>query len=129
MAQMGQNMAAVEAAGARGGPCNRTPAREWYTVVVYEKPHVKKAVLYVGREAFVFNIPADINVGNIAVLLKRWRVGGRTVAYSASIHVANLAKLLDAYAREEAERAGVLERVLSAAVAAHADGVLCRGTP
>jgi hypothetical protein len=29
--------------------------------------------------------------------LKRWRVGGRTVACSASIHAANLAKLLNAY--------------------------------
>ena len=96
---------AAEAAGARGGPGNRTPAKieEWYTVVIYEKRRVKTVVLYVGRETFTFKVPAHINVGDIAVIMKKWKVGN-AVGYSARIHAANLAMLIDSYAHEEAVR-------------------------
>ena len=97
-------MAAERAAGAVGGAWQKKPPKEWYTIVVYEKKRVKTVVLYVGRETFTFNVPADVNIGNIAVIMKKWRVGGKTVAYSASIHAVNLAKLIDAYAHEEATR-------------------------
>lgn len=97
--------AAAEAAGARGGPGNRTPAKieEWYTVVIYEKKRVKTVVLYVGRETFTFNVPAHVNIGDIAVIMKSWQVGA-TKAYSARIHAANLAMLIDSYAHDEAVR-------------------------
>jgi hypothetical protein len=52
--------------------------------------------------------------------LKRWRVGGRTVACSASIHVANLAELVRRHAPDVAEQ---LAHVLCG------DGAPCRGTP
>jgi Arc/MetJ family transcription regulator len=107
------------------GPATElAPAKEWYTIVVYEKPRSKTVVLYVGRKTFTFKVPASINVGNIAVVMKRWRVSDKTVACSARIHVANLAKLLRAYAPEVAE---ALEPILHAAearvdVVARADG-------
>jgi hypothetical protein len=48
-------------------------------------------------------VSADVNVGNIAVIMKKWRVGA-TKAYSARIHAVNLVKLIDVYAYEEARR-------------------------
>jgi hypothetical protein len=91
--------------GARGGPGNRTPAKlkEWYTAVVYEKRRIKTVVLYVGRETFTFKVPAGVRIDELAVIIKKWRVGN-TVAYSTSIHAKNLVKLIDAYAHEEAAR-------------------------
>jgi hypothetical protein len=117
--------AAVKAAGAVGaGPATeRAPVkqiREWYTIVVYEKPRAKTVVLYVGREAYTFKVPAEVNIGNVAVIMRRWLAGGKTPACSASIHIINLAKLLNAYAREVA---GVLEPVIRAAEALIADVV------
>jgi len=94
---------APQGAGAGGGPGNRTPVEEWYTIVVYEKRRVKTVVAYIGRETFTFNVSADVNVGNIAVIMKKWKVGN-AVAYSARIHAANLVKLIDSYAHEEATR-------------------------
>ncbi len=120
--------AAAGAAGASGGARQQKPPREWYTIVVYEKRHVKKVLLYVGRETFTFKVPVGINIGNIAVIIKRWRVSDKTVACSASIHIVNLAKLLQEYAREEAEKAGILSQILREAekhlakVMSHADG-------
>ena len=120
--------AAAEAAGAGGGPArqrNGAPewSPEWYTIVVYEKMHVKKAVLYVGRKTYTFRMPASINVGNIAVIIKRWLAGGKTPACSASIHVKNLIKLLNAYARDIADELEPILRVAEAhAVIEHADG-------
>jgi hypothetical protein len=114
-------MAAPAAAGAGGGPArqqNRAP--EWYTIVVYEKPRAKKVVLYVERKTYVFSVPADVNIGNIAVIMKRWLAGGKTPAYSASIHVENLAELLRAYAPDVAEHVAPVLRV--AEVVAYADG-------
>ena len=97
-------MAAEGAAGARGGPGNRTPeVEEWYTIVVYEKRRVKTVVAYIGRETFTFKVSPHVNVGNIAVIMKKWKVGS-AVAYSARIHAVNLVKLIDAYAYEEARR-------------------------
>jgi len=110
------------AAGAVGaGPATeRAPVkvREWYTIVVYEKPHTKTVVLYVGRETYTFKVPVDIKVGNIAVIVKQWLAGGKTPACSAVIHVINLAKLLKAYAHEAAD---VLEPIIRAAEALIAD--------
>ncbi len=120
--------AASAAAGASGGARQQKSPREWYTIVVYEKPRYKTVVFYLGKwQTFRFKVPASINVGNIAVIIRRWRVSDKTVACSASIHVANLAKLLQEYAREEAEKAGILEPILREAeelseVIAHADG-------
>jgi hypothetical protein len=117
--------AAVKAAGAVGaGPATeRAPVkqvREWYTIVVYEKPRAKTVVLYVRSETFTFKVPAEVNIGNLAVVMKQWLAGGRTPAYSASIHVKNLAELLRRYAPEIAER---LAPTLNAAeVVAYADG-------
>jgi hypothetical protein len=105
MAQMGQNVAA-RAAGARGGPGNRTPARkveEWYTIVVYEKKRISTVVLYVGRETFTFKVPTYRRISDLAVVMKRWQVGA-TKAYSARIHAVNLVRLIDKYAHEEAVR-------------------------
>ncbi len=105
--------AAAGAAGASGGAWQQKPPREWYTIVVYEKPRYKTVVLYLGKwQTFRFKVPASINIGNIAVIIRQWRVSDKTVACSASIHVANLAKLLSKYAQEEAERAGILEPIL-----------------
>jgi hypothetical protein len=96
-------VAAAGAAGALGGARQQKPPREWYTIVVYEKRSAKKVVLYLDRtETFVFTVPADVNIGNIAVIMRRWRVSDRTVAYSASIHVKNLAELLHRYAPDVA---------------------------
>jgi hypothetical protein len=102
MSKTQNKVAAARAAGARGGPGNRTPAlKEWYTVVVYEKKKVKTVVVYVGRETFVFKVPVDRAVkGTVA---KQWRVGN-TVAYSVVVRAADLAELIDAYAHEEAVR-------------------------
>jgi hypothetical protein len=103
-------VAAAGAAGARGAPGSRTPAKataspakikEWYTVVIYEKRRVSTVVLYVGRETFTFKVPARISVGG--VIMKKWRVGS-AVGYSARIHAASLAMLIDSYAHEEAVR-------------------------
>ena len=95
-------MAAEGAAGARGGPGNRTPeVEEWYTIVVYEKKRAKTVVAYIGRETFTFKVSPHVNVGNIAVIMKKWKVGN-AVAYSARIHAVNLVKLIDSYAHEEA---------------------------
>ncbi len=102
--QIQKTQVAAEAAGARGGPGNRTPAKkveEWYTMVVYEKKRVKTVVLYVRRETFTFKIPAHVRIDEIAVIMKRWRVGN-AVACSARIHAVNLAKLIDHYAYAEA---------------------------
>jgi hypothetical protein len=99
-------MAAEGAAGARGGPGNRTPAKkieEWYTIVVYEKRRVSTVVLYVGRETFTFKVPADRKISDLAVVVKKWRVGAAK-AYSARIHAVNLVRLIDSYAHEEAVR-------------------------
>jgi hypothetical protein len=112
-------VAAAEAAGARGGPGNRTPAREWYTIVVYERRRVKTVVLYVGRMTYTFNVSIDVDIGDIAVILERWFIGGKMFAYSASIHVKNLAELVRRYAPDVAEQLAHILR---------ADGV-CRGTP
>jgi len=104
MANENIQVAAREAAGARGGPGNRTPeVEEWYTIVVYEKKRVKTVVAYIGRETFTFKVSPHVNVGNIAVIMKKWKVGS-AVAYSARIHAVNLVKLIDAYAYEEARR-------------------------
>jgi hypothetical protein len=93
---------APRGAGAVGGARQKkSPVKEWYTVVVYEKKKTKTVVLYVGRETFKFKIPAGREV--LGVVLKKWRVGN-TVAYSMSIHAKNLVKLIDAYAHEEATR-------------------------
>ena len=115
--------AASTAAGARGGPGNRTPARkveEWYTIVVYEKPHSKTVVLYLGAEAVTFKVPAGVEIRNLAVVVRRWLAGGRTPAYSARIHVKNLAELLRAYAPDVAEHLAPILNV--AEVVANADG-------
>ena len=115
-------VAAAGAAGAVGaGPATElAPAREWYTIVVYERPRSKTVVLYLGREAVVFKIPAGVEVRNLAVVMKQWLAGGKTPAYSATIHVENLAKLLRAYAPKVAD---ALAPILSVAeVVAHADG-------
>jgi hypothetical protein len=95
----GLKVAADGAAGA-GGARQQKPPQEWYTIVVYEKPRSKTVMLYVGRQTYVFNIPADVNIGNVAVIIKKWRAGGKVVACSASIHVENLMKLL-AYAAKQ----------------------------
>ena len=111
-------VAAERAAGAGGGPGNGTPAHkveEWYTIVVYEKKRVKTVVAYIGRETFTFKVSPHINVGNIAVVMKKWRVGA-TKAYSARIHAVNLAKLIDSYAHEEAvKKISLLDPVYRAA--------------
>jgi hypothetical protein len=93
---------AARAAGARGGPGNRTPA-EWYTIVVYERRRVSTVVLYVGRWTFTFKVPTYRKIRDLAVVVKEWRVGG-TPAYSARIHAKNLVDLINAYAYEEAVR-------------------------
>jgi hypothetical protein len=115
--------AAARAAGASGGPGNRTPARkveEWYTIVVYEKLRSKTVVLYLGAEAVTFKVPAGVEIRNLAVVVKQWLAGGKTPAYSARIHVKNLAELLRAYAPDVAEQ---LAPILNAAeVVANADG-------
>ncbi len=114
MAQLGQNMA-PKGAGARGGPGNRTPAlKEWYTVVVYERKRTKTLVLYVGRETFVFKVPIDAEIRGVVV--KQWRIGG-TVAYSVSVHAAEVARLIDMYAHEKATRnISLLDDIYRAAV-------------
>ncbi len=86
--------AASAAAGASGGARQQKPPREWYTIVVYERPRYKKVWLYVGRRTCAFKVPVDINIGNIAVITRRWLASGRTRAYSAQIHVDNLVKLI-----------------------------------
>ena len=109
------------AGGALGGAWQQNPSvKEWYTMAVYEKKSVKKVVLYVERNTYTFNVPADVNIGNVAVIIKKWLAGGKTVAYSASIHAENLAKLLRAYAPDVAEHLAPVLRV--AEVVAHADG-------
>jgi histone H3/H4 len=113
-------VAAARAAGASGGPGNRTPAREWYTIVVYEKPRSKTVVLYLGAKAVTFKIPADVEIRDLAVVIKRWLAGGKVPAYSARIHVKNLAELLNAYAPDVAEQLAPTLRV--AEVVAYADG-------
>jgi len=111
-------VAAVEAAGARGGPGNRTPAKknkvkEWYTIVVYEKKRVKTVVVYIGRETFTFKASGAAEI--LGVVMKRWQVGA-TKAYSARIHAVNLVRLIDKYAHEEARRKlFLLDRVYRAA--------------
>ena len=112
--------AAAEAAGAVvAGPATEL-APEWYTIVVYERPRAKTVVLYVGRETYTFSVPAEVKIDNVAVILRRWLASGKTPAYSASIHVKNLAELLRKYAPEIAER---LAPTLNAAEAvAYADG-------
>jgi hypothetical protein len=138
MAQMGQNVAA-KAAGAVGAgpateqaPVKKDRVEEWYTIVVYEKPRSKTVVLYLGAEAVVFKVPAGVEIRNLAVVVKRWLAGGKVPAYSAVIHVKNLAELLRAYAREVAD---MLAPVLNAAevndaeVVAHADGAQPEAAP
>jgi len=94
-------VAAERAARARGGPGNRTPVKEWYTVVVYERRRIKTLVVYIGRETFVFKVPADRAVkGTVA---KQWKVGN-TMAYSVVVRAADLAELIHAYAYEESAR-------------------------
>jgi hypothetical protein len=120
-------VAAAGAAGALGGARQqKPPVKEWYTIVVYEKRSVKRVVLYAGRtETFVFSVPADINIGNIAVIIRRWYAGGKVPAYSASIHVKNLAELLRRYAPDVAELLAPVLAVAEVAVAevvANADG-------
>jgi len=100
--------AAAEAAGVGGSPArqqNRAP--EWYTIVVYERPRSKTAVVYAHGRAFVFRMSAGAIVS--AEVLKLWRIG-KTLAYSAHIHVADLSELLNEYAREKA--AGIPEPLL-----------------
>jgi hypothetical protein len=92
-------VAAAEAAGARGAPGSRRPP-EWYAIVVYEKKRIKTVVLYAGRETFAFKVPAHVSIGD-AVIMKRWQVGAAK-AYSARIHAVNLVKLINAYAYNEA---------------------------
>ena len=97
-------VAAREAAGARGGPGNRTPAKkieEWYTIVVYEKKRVKTVVAYIGKETFTFKVPVSRTVRG--VVAKQWKIGN-TVAYSVVVRAADLAELIDSYAHEEAVR-------------------------
>jgi leucyl-tRNA synthetase len=65
-------------------------------------------------------VPADVNIGNIAVIMKRWLAGGKTPACSASIHVKNLVKLLRAYAPHVAEKLAPVLHI--AEVIAYADG-------
>ena len=110
--------AAAEAAGASGGARQQKPPKEWYTLIVYERRRTKTAMLYLRRwQTFRFKLPADVKIGDIAVIIKRWRIGG-TVAYSTSINVANLLKLLsDSGVCEEA--AGMLEAL--------SRGAVCRG--
>ena len=94
-------MPAVQAGGVGGAWQQKPP--EWYTIVVYEKKRVKTVVAYIGKETFMFKVSPHINVGNIAVIMKKWKVGS-AVAYSARIHAVNLVKLIDSYAHEEAVR-------------------------
>jgi len=102
---VGPEHAGANPGGARGGPGNRTPAkqklREWYTVVVYEKKRVKTVVVYVGRETFTFKVPVETKIPG--VIMKEWRIGS-TAAYSVSIHATNLVKLIDMYAYDKATR-------------------------
>ena len=72
-----------------------------FTAVVYEKKRVRTVVLYVGRETFVFKMPASREVRG--AVRKRWRVGGAD-AYSVRIRAADVAELIDAYAHEDAVR-------------------------
>jgi hypothetical protein len=104
MAQWGQNVAALRAAGAGGGPArqqNRAPKiknmKDWYTVVVYEKPRVKTVVLYVGGDVFVFKVPAGRVIDG--VVKKTWSDGK---AYSMRVKAVEIAKLIHMYASEEA---------------------------
>jgi len=112
--------AAAEAAGAVvAGPATEL-ATEWYTIVVYERSHAKTVALYLRKDVVVFKVPADVEIRNLAVVMKQWLAGGRTPAYSASIHVKNLAELLRKYAPEIAERLAPTLNV--AEVIAYADG-------
>jgi len=110
-------VAAVGAAGARGGPGNRTPADEikkWYTVVVYEKRRVKKVVVYVGRDMFTFTVPSYREIRG--VVIKTWAVGN-TKAYSMKMRAGEIADLILSYAYEEASRKiSLLDPVFRAAV-------------
>jgi hypothetical protein len=101
------NVAAAEAAGAGGSPAwqqNGASVKtfgEWYTIVVYERPRSKTVVVYAHGRAFVFRMSAGAIVS--AEVLKVWRIG-KTLAYSAHIHVTDLSELLNEYAREKAAR-------------------------
>jgi len=70
-----------------------------YTVVVYEKRHVKTVVLYVGSETFTFKIPASREIAG--TVRRQWSLG-RTRAYSMRVRARDVAELIDAYAHEEA---------------------------
>jgi len=118
MAHAGQKAAAEGAAGASGGARQQKPParkiKEWYTVVVYEKPRVKTVVLYVGKQTFTFKVPADREIrGEVK---RQWSIG-RTRAYSMRVHARDIAELLDAYVPEEAKRRKIstLDRVYRAA--------------
>jgi hypothetical protein len=109
--QMQKTEAAPQGAGAGGGPAwqQNWASKEWYTIVVYERPRLKTVVVYVGDRVFAFKAPACAVVS--AEVLKMWRIGN-TVAYSARIYAADLAELINTY---------VETRVADAA--AHAGGV------
>jgi len=109
---------APKGAGARGGPGNRTPAKqklkEWYTVAVYEKKRVKTVVVYVGRETFTFTVPVAVEIKGVVV--KQWRIGN-TVAHSVSVHAVEIVRLIDMYAYDKATRKiSLLDDVYRAAV-------------
>jgi len=100
MSKNQNQVAALAAAGARGGPGNRTPA-QYYTVVVYERKKVKTAVLYIGGETFVFKVPIEREIRGI--VKKTWRVGN-AMAYSMRVRARDVAELIHMYAYEEAAR-------------------------
>jgi len=105
MSKTQTKVVAARATGARGGPGNRTPAkqklREWYTVVVYERKRVKTVVVYVGRETFTFTVPVAVEIKGVVV--KQWRIGN-TVAHSVSVHAVEIVRLIDMYAYDKATR-------------------------
>jgi len=103
--------------GAGGGPArqtNRAPIKKFYTVVVYERKRVKTVVLYVGRETFVFSVPAYREIHGVVV--KTWTVGN-TKAYVMLVRAGVIAELIHMYAYEEAKRKiSLLDPVFRAAV-------------
>jgi hypothetical protein len=108
----------ARAAGAGGGPArqqNGAPAlKKFYTVVVYEKKRIKTVVLYAGWETFVFKIPAYREVRG--TVKKTW-TAGNTKAYVMYVRAGELAKLIHAYAHEEAMRKiSLLDPLFRAAV-------------
>jgi len=83
---------------------NNMASRGRYTAVVYVKKRVKRVVIYVHGDGrpLVVTVPASREIKGMVV--KRWKVGNNTEAYTVRMRAIDVVQLIDTYAYDAARR-------------------------